>query len=142
LCTYDAPGWEGVIPDLAGKVITIATIDYGLHLCTADSWEIVLAGSVLVSGTGAAPTEIEVDVAESPLPPQLADVIGATVARLLVSGGGDLGEQLDDRQLSVRADDRYEAWQLAGPDGELLVCTPGGELAYFPPVRRDSAPSA
>jgi hypothetical protein len=40
-----------VIPDLAGEVIIVATIDYGLHLWTADSWEIVLAGSVLVSGT-------------------------------------------------------------------------------------------
>jgi hypothetical protein len=133
---------EPVIPDFAGKVIIIAKIDYGLHLWTADSWEIVLAGPVLVSGTGTAPTEIEVDVAESPLPPQLADVVGATVAQLLVSEGGDLGVQLEDRQLSVRADDRYEAWQVAGPDGELLVCTPGGELAYFPPVRRGSPPSA
>jgi len=58
-----------VIPDFAGKVIIIAKIDYGLHLWTADGWEIVLAGPVLVSGTGTAPTEIEVDVAESPLPP-------------------------------------------------------------------------
>ncbi len=131
-----------VIPDLAGEFIVVAKIDYGLHLWTADSWEIVLAGPVLVSGTGTTPTEIEVDVAESPLPPQLADVVGATVAQLLVSEGGDLGVQLQDRQLSVRADDRYEAWQVAGPDGELLVCTPGGELAYFPPVRRGSPPRA
>jgi hypothetical protein len=53
-----------------------------------------------------------------------------------------LGVQLGDRQLPVRADDRYEAWQIAGPDGELLVCTPGGELVHFPPVRRDNTPSA
>jgi hypothetical protein len=46
---------EPVIPDFAGKVIIIAKIDYGLHLWTADSWEIVLAGPVLVSGTGTAP---------------------------------------------------------------------------------------
>jgi hypothetical protein len=133
---------EPVIPDFAGKVIILAKIDYGLHLWTADSWEIVLAGPVLISATGRAPTQIEVDVAESPLPPQLADVVGATVAQLLVSEGGDLGVQLEDRQLSVRADDRYEAWQIAGPDGELLVCTPGGDLTYFRPVRRDGPPRA
>jgi hypothetical protein len=133
---------EPVIPDFAGKVIILAKIDYGLHLWTADSWEILLAGPVLVSGIGTAPTEIEVDIAESTLPPQLAEVVGAPIAQLLVSEGGDLGVQLEDRQLSVSGDDRYEAWQVAGPDGELLVCTPGGELAYFPPVRRDSPPSA
>lgn len=130
-----------MIPNFAGKVVIIAKIDYGLHLWTSDRWEIVLAGPVLVSGTGTAPTQIEVDVAESPLPPQLADVVGAVIAQLLVAEGGHLALQLGDLQVSVRADDRYEAWQVAGPDGELLVCAPGGELAYFPPVRRDNAPS-
>lgn len=131
-----------MIPDFAGQVIIIAKIDYGLHLWTADNWEILLAGPVLVSAVGRAPEEIEVDVAESPLPEQLAGVVGATVSQLLVAEDGHLGVQLDDRQLSVRADDRYEAWQVAGPDGELLICKPGGELAYFPPVRHGTAPSS
>ncbi|WP_330476282.1 DUF6188 family protein [Terrabacter sp. C0L_2] len=26
----------------------------------------------------------------------------------------------------------YEAWQITGPAGERIVCTPGGELASWP----------
>jgi Family of unknown function (DUF6188) len=29
--------------------------------------------------------------------------------------------------LEVPADDRFEAWQVNGPDGFLVVCTPGGD---------------
>lgn len=29
--------------------------------------------------------------------------------------------------LDVPADERYEAWQVNGPDGFLVVCTPGGQ---------------
>ena len=76
-----------------------------------------------------------------PLPPTLDGVVGATITQLLVSEEGHLGVQLGDRQLSVRAADDYEAWQVAGQDGELLICTPGGKLAYFPPVRRDRVPT-
>jgi hypothetical protein len=133
---------EPVIPDFAGKTVLIARIDYGFYLWTADNWEIRLAGPVLVSAAGAQPAEIEVDVPDSPLPPELDGVVGATITQLLVAEDGHLGVQLGDRLLSARVADDYEAWQVAGQDGERLICMPGGELAYFPPVRRDRAPSS
>jgi hypothetical protein len=131
---------EPVIPDFAGKTILIAKIDHGFYLWTADNWEIRLAVSVVVSAAGAQPVEIEVDVPDSPLPPEL-DVVGATITQLLVAEDGHLGVQLADRQLTARVADDYEAWQIAGQDGERLICMPGGELVHFPPVRRDSTPS-
>ena len=132
---------ELVIPDFAGKTILIARIDYGFYLWTADNWEIRLAGSVVVSAPGAQPVEIEVDLPDSPLPPEL-DLVGATITQLLVAEDGHLGVQLVDRQLTARVADDYEAWHIAGHDGESLICMPGGELAYFPPVRRDGAPNS
>ena len=129
-----------MIPDFAGKTVLIAKIDYGFYLWTADNWEIRLAVSVVVSADGAQPVEIEVDVPDSPLPPEL-DVAGATITQLLVAEDGHLGVQLADRQLTARVADDYEAWQIAGQDGERLICMPGGELVYFAPVRRDSTPS-
>lgn len=131
---------EPVIPDFAGKVIEIVKIDYGLQLWTADNWFILLAGPVLVSNPGAGPREFDVDVPDSPLPPELEGVAGSTITQLLVAEGGHLGIQLGDRQLSVRAGDDYEAWEIAGHDGELLICRPGGELTYFPPVPGAGAP--
>jgi hypothetical protein len=133
---------EPVIPDFAGKVIIILKIDYGLYLWTADNWEIRLAGPVLVSSVGAPPTHIEVNVPDSPLPAALQGLVGSLITQLLVAEDGHLGVQLGDVQLSVRVADDYEAWQIAGHDGERLICMPGGELAYFPPVRLDGAPNA
>jgi Family of unknown function (DUF6188) len=125
---------EPVIPDFAGKVIALAKIDYGLFLWTADNWEILLAGPVVVTGGGAPPREIDVDTPGSPLPPELDGVVGAAITQLLIADNGDLSIQLGDRQLGVHAADDYEAWQIAGQDGELLICAPGGGRTYFPPV--------
>ncbi|MGE2715193.1 DUF6188 family protein [Mycolicibacterium litorale] len=50
----------------------------------------------------------------------VADSAGALCIRF--SGGADL---------SVDADAAYEAWSVSGPDGALVVCTPGGKLAVW-----------
>ena len=126
---------EPVIPDFAGRTITIIKLDYSLYLWTDDNWVIQLAGPVLVSIAGSAPTQIDVSVADSPLPAELDGVVGSTITNVLVTEDGHLGVQLGDRQLSVRAADMYEAWEIAGPNGERLISTPGGELTHFPPVR-------
>jgi hypothetical protein len=133
---------EPVIPDFAGKTILIARIDYGFYLWTADNWEIHLAGRVVVSTADGRPVEIEVSVPDSPLPPALDGLVGATITQLLVAEDGHLGVQFADRQLTARVADDYEAWHIAGDDGESLICMPGGELAYFPPVRRDGTSSS
>ena len=126
-----------MIPDFAGKIIESARIDFGLHLRTEDGWMIVIEAPVVVSGPGIAPTRVDPAVAESPLPDALEGVAGQAITQLLVAREGHLGVQLADRQISVRADENYEAWHVTGPDGELLICRPGGELTHFSPARRD-----
>ena len=123
-----------MIPDFAGKVIEIVKVDSAFFFWTTDDWEIRLAGPVVVSGGDGPPVEIDIEAPGGPVPPELDGVAGSTITQLLVAEGGHLGIQLGDRQLSARAADDYEAWQIAGFDGELLICSPGGELAYFPPV--------
>lgn len=129
-----------MIPDFAGKVIEIVKMDFGLRLWTDDNWEILLAGAVTVSSPGTAPETVVVDVEAGPVPSALEGLEGRTVSSLLVSREGHLGLTIGERQLSVRADPGYEAWQLAGHDGERLICMPGGELAHFPPVRGRKQP--
>lgn len=47
---------------------------------------------------------------------------------------GDLSVLFDDAsELSVGAAAEYEAWQLSGPRGEMVVCMPGGKLAIWGP---------
>ena len=59
---------------------------------------------------------------------------GKTIRALPVSPAGDLSVTFDDTsQLSVKAAAEYEAWQLSGPRGEMVVCMPGGELAIWGP---------
>lgn len=36
-------------------------------------------------------------------------------------------------QLVVEPDAHYESWNVAGPDGALIVCMPGGKLAQWTP---------
>jgi hypothetical protein len=40
---------------------------------------------------------------------------------------------VDGRILSVEPDDMYEAWQITGPGGMLVVCIPSGGLAIWQP---------
>ncbi|ORA51976.1 hypothetical protein BST22_13730 [Mycolicibacterium chubuense] len=37
----------------------------------------------------------------------------------------------DGTALQVPSDDAYEAWNVSGPGGALVVCMPGGELAVW-----------
>jgi len=37
----------------------------------------------------------------------------------------------DGSTIAVEPDRNYEAWELAGPRGCHLVCTPSGEIAYW-----------
>ena len=37
----------------------------------------------------------------------------------------------DGTRLDVEPDDAYEAWNVSGPDGALIVCTRGGSLVTW-----------
>lgn len=123
-----------MIPDFAGRTIEIVRIDWGLHLWTDDNWQFTLSEVQVATDSqdGPAVEAVEVDVEQQPLPPALAGLEGETIRQVLVSKSGDLSIQLADRHLTVRADPKYEAWQLMGPKGEMLICMPGGEIAHFP----------
>ena len=132
-----------MIPDLAGRVIEIVKLDWGLHLWTDDNWEIILAEKTVVTTTDpdvdpdidtARQVEVEVDVEPGPVPEPLR-VEGISIVSVQVSGEGDLEIRLADRHLTVRASPRYEAWQLNGHGGEMFICSPGGELTHFSPLR-------
>lgn len=61
-----------MIPDVAGKVIEIVTMGYGLRLWTDDNREIILGGPIVVTGAGAPPEEVVTDVESAPAPARAA----------------------------------------------------------------------
>lgn len=55
-----------------------------------------------------------------------------TVTRAIAHKDGRLEIDFDDGScLRVPAGDHYEAWDLAGPEGALMVSIPGGDLAVW-----------
>lgn len=133
-----------MIPDFAGRLFEVVKLDWGLHLWTDNNWEFILSERVLVTTTdaeGLQQSEVEVDVEPGPVPEPLVGLEGARITQVLVSRAGDLGIQLTDRHLTVRASPRYEAWQVNGSGGEMFICSPGGALTHFPPLRRDQPDS-
>ena len=62
----------------------------------------------------------------------LASIDGRTILSARASDDGTLTVDFDNNaRLVVRPDLSYEAWTLAGPDGIIAVCTPGGGLTTW-----------
>jgi hypothetical protein len=122
---------EPVIPSFAGKVVHSIRLDYALTIWTTDNWELDLNGDAYLL-TAAGMTTIDSGQSVDELPESLAALVGAEITEVLVARDGHLAVNFKDAQLSVRAADDYEAWQITGPEGQRLVCMPGGELANWP----------
>ena len=134
-----------MIPDFRSHTIDIARLDWALHFWTDDNWEFVLSEPVLVTWTdeeGIHQETIQLDVEPQPLPPLLSDLEGSKIINVLVSAESDLGIQLEDKHLTVRASPSYDAWQINGEGGEMFICPPGGELTHFSPLREDAQDEA
>jgi hypothetical protein len=82
-------------------------------------------------GTRAIPTDGSVEQ----VPEELQAWADAEITEVLVSPEGHLAITVGTTQLSARAREIYEAWQIYGPKGEMLVCGPGGELDEWGPRR-------
>ena len=120
-----------MIPSFAGKVVHSIRLDYALMIWTTDNWQIDVGGDTYLLRSDGLQT-IDTGTPQEELPEALAALVGAEIREVLVSREGHLAVNFADAQLSVRAADDYEAWQITGPAGERIVCMPGGELASWP----------
>jgi hypothetical protein len=60
------------------------------------------------------------------------DIVGKEIKGVATDGGTLVLNFTDGSSLSCPPDDRYEAWEVAGGSPQnLVVCTPGGELAVW-----------
>ncbi len=122
-----------MIPDFSGQTISGLRIDYRLQLWTDAGWQFNLEGRTHLTRAGLPPEEIKVrtHVEDEDLPEALKQLVGKQLRNVIVSAQGDLALNFADAQVSVQADPRHESWQFHGPNGEMGVCMPGGELAIW-----------
>lgn len=123
-----------MIPDFRGHTIFTVRMDFRVLLYTEENWEFQLSGDTYLTNprVGTVLIEGQEELTED-VPPELKRLIGQQISSVLVSASGDLAINIGDTQLSVRADPNYEAWELGGPRGVIILCGPGGELVTWGP---------
>ena len=118
---------------MTGKTIEMIRFNYSLSIWTNDNWQLDLAGITHITLEGRSPVEIDTTLCQDELTDEVRPLLGQAITKAAVSTTGDLAITLNHAQLEVKAGDDHEAWQLSGPDGEMVVCMPGGELAVWGP---------
>lgn len=123
---------------LQGKTVTRCLVDHAFEL---ELWEcegtttIRLEGGFVFRGHGG---EYQLSPAHPTALGPVLSTIGKTVTSAKVYKDGCLDLHFaDGSTLSVKPDAAYEAWEIAGTGGLHVVCTPGGSLSIWQPVRDD-----
>lgn len=116
---------------LEGKELHSVAVDYTVRMQLADAYFIVIESPFTVAvGNDTVSLSPEEDAEDAfQLVRQL---VGQTVETALADESGGLHVRFSEgANLSVDPDDAYEAWSVSGPDGALVVSTPGGRLAVW-----------
>lgn len=94
--------------------------------------EVTIETSLQVADAGA---ELDGEFLSGEAAAALLPLISREVAAANVAPDGTLTLVLGEATLTVRPHQMYESWQVRGPDGLLIVCSPGGEyVAVWEPA--------
>lgn len=120
---------------LDGQTITNHTFGYTLLLVTEAGFKLGIENDcTLHTSTGSWNISPESLQAE---PEQALTLTNRTISSAATDQSGTLDISFTDgHHLTVGPDAEYEAWTLAGPDGQKVVCLPGGDLATWPAETR------
>ena len=124
---------------LEGRKVTQANVDFTLSLITNTGHEVRIETDFsMLTPDGDLHFSLGTDsIDQAPF----HSLIGQAVTSSMAENSGTLVLAFGDRtSLRVEPHDAYEAWTIAGPGGEKIVCMPGGELAIWPGT--DNWPSA
>jgi hypothetical protein len=113
-----------VIGALVGKPLVQFRMGYGVHLELGDDHEVTIETAFEVADDNA-------HWVGEPLTPDAAGALLPLNSRQITSGriakDGTLSLCLGSATMTVPPASMYEAWQVRGPDGLLIVCAPGGD---------------
>jgi hypothetical protein len=117
--------------ELAGERVQSVLIDHSVRLALSGARFVVIESPFTLNsqdGDLLLSPEDDADEAFEPV----RQLVGQVVNEAKVSEDGTLSVTFDSGlRLIVRPDPAYEAWNISGPDGALIVCTPGGKLAVW-----------
>jgi hypothetical protein len=115
---------NNLIGALIGKQLVQFRMGYGVHLEVGDDHEVTIETSFEIEdgNTRWSGEPLTADAAGALLPLNLREVTSGRVAP-----DGTLVLGLGSATVTVPPAPMYEAWQVRGPDGLLIVCSPGGD---------------
>ncbi|HEX5018716.1 MAG TPA: DUF6188 family protein [Actinomycetes bacterium] len=113
-----------LIADLIGRQLVQFRMGYGVHLEVGSDHEVTIETPFEVIGadTRWAGEPLTAGAAGALLPLNLRELTSVQVAT-----DGTLVLAFGAATLTVPPAPMYESWQVRGPDGLLIVCSPGGD---------------
>lgn len=117
--------------ELEGKELQSVLVNYTVRMQLADVHFIVIESPfTVVVGDDVISLSPEEDAQDAFQP--VHQLVGQTVEEAFADEAGALSVRFSGgAHLSVKPDAAYEAWSVSGPDGALVVSTPGGKLAVW-----------
>lgn len=118
---------------IGGKRLQSVLIEHSVVMRLTEGYFVLVASPFTLHREGlsvAFSPEEDSDEAFAPI----RQLVGQVIVEATADESGALRICVDDGTvLRVPSDDAYEAWNLSGPHGALVVCMPGGELAVWDP---------
>lgn len=124
------------LPDFAGVTIERLWLGNCIRIRLSNRWMFTLEGDWFLTRAGEPTIEVPpiYNVLAIESPPMLAFLVGKQITSVDVAPEGHLAINVDGAQLSLRADPWYEAWQLYGPNGAIIICGVEGEMTIWDEV--------
>jgi Family of unknown function (DUF6188) len=116
---------------VVGSSVTRLCFDHALTILTSSNYEFRfettstfdLAGAGLVAFEPESPSEVAA---------KLLMLLDMEVTNAVADDSGFLRLQFGkNAELAAGPHDEYEAWTMSGPDGERIICKPGGGIATW-----------
>jgi hypothetical protein len=101
--------------------------DHGRH------WVVRIEGPFSLRGSEHRTETFEAEAPASAWGPAIDALLNATLITAIAAADGALTLSFENGQrVEVSPQRQWEAWQVEGPDGVLVVCGPGGQLSRWP----------
>ncbi|MEV3904066.1 DUF6188 family protein [Mycobacterium sp. NPDC050551] len=116
---------------LCGRTVTSVHVEYTLQVRLSDTYNVTVESPFRFHLSDRS-VELSPEADPDKVRARLSRLVGHRIVDARVSEAGALTIGFDDStRLTVEPDPNYEAWNVSGPAGFLVVCVPGGELAIW-----------
>ncbi len=116
-------------PNLNGQTVSSVAYVGALYIDTLDGWQITIESDFSVSDGDHEWSKSRGDLDE--IVALLGQHVGTALGTFQIGPSGSLQFSIGPLSVQALPSPKYESWNVAGPDKQLVVCTPGGELAIW-----------